>query len=78
MNFKDWLSGYLEGKESLNKDEIELIKKKMAETFDVPKNYPVYIPYPQPTTPWRLTPTTITCETSTGHTANEFTYIHSN
>jgi len=51
MNFKDWLSGYLEGKESLNKDEIELIKKKMAETIDFTPSYPYPIFYPAPQNP---------------------------
>lgn len=76
MIFKDWLSGYLEGKESLNKKDIELIQEKMAISFE-PYNppYPVFIPYKQPYKTPSIFDTVITCG---GTTATGFTYTHQN
>lgn len=48
MNFNSWLEGFLEGKESLDKGDIEMIKTKSKEyaPITVPLTYPPALPAP--------------------------------
>lgn len=42
-DFKSWLEGFLEGKESLDAAQIEAIKEKMKEPEQLAPTYPIWI-----------------------------------
>lgn len=50
--FKSWLEGFLETKESICKKDVELIQQKMAETFPVMQGYL----QTAPNQPYRIAP----------------------
>ena len=52
---KQWLEGFLEGKESLDKSDIEKIQKKLSEYVEPAPYYIPWQPPVYPTIPWYIT-----------------------